>query len=27
VKSRDLDFAVKVLAPEPPPVKQAEAKK
>lgn len=27
VKSRDLDFAVKVLPPEPPPVKQAEAKK
>lgn len=27
VKSRDLDFAVTVLAPEPPPVKQAEAKK
>ena len=27
VKSRELDFAVKVLAPEPPPVKQAEAKK
>lgn len=26
VKSRDLEFAVKVLAPEPPPVKQAEAK-
>ncbi|PAW86197.1 MAG: hypothetical protein B9S33_08660 [Pedosphaera sp. Tous-C6FEB] len=27
VKSRDTEFAVKVLAPEPPPVKQAEAKK
>jgi len=27
VKSRDLDFAVKILAPEPPPAKQAEAKK
>jgi len=26
VKSRDLGFAVKVLAPEPPPAKQAEAK-
>ena len=27
VKSRDLEFAVKILAPDPPPVKQAETKK
>ncbi|NBV22742.1 MAG: hypothetical protein EBS05_12615 [Proteobacteria bacterium] len=27
VKSRDTEFAVKVLPPDPPPVKQAEAKK
>ena len=27
VKARDLEFAVKILPPDPPPVKQAEAKK
>ncbi len=27
VKSRDLEFTVKILPPDPPPVKQAEAKK